>query len=90
LKTWHSQYYRLLTVPQPMRYSPLRPLLTQDLRMRTAAGVAGVEAIAVGSYSRVVNPVRQIEQGAVPRRSAVLARAFSVLADLERDALQGR
>ena len=31
-----------------------------------------------------------IEQGAVHRRSAVLERAFSVLADLERDALQGR
>ena len=69
--------------------------------MRTAADVAGVEAIAVGSYPRVVNTVRQInvpgdhalaliEQGAVPRRTAVLERAFSVLADLERDALQGR
>ena len=45
--------------------------------------VAGVEAIAVGSYSRVVNTVRQIEQGAVPRRRAVLARACSVPADLE-------
>jgi transcriptional regulator with XRE-family HTH domain len=60
-------------------------------QLRARRDMLGVSrARLAGLAGCSVSALALIEQGAVPRRSAVLERAFSVLADLEREALQGR